>query len=281
MSNARISVVQYLNSVPLAWGILDGPQKDRFDAVYSTPAECAEHLASGKVDVGLIPSIEYQRIAGARVVPGPAIASRYRAGSVLLLSKVPLAQIRTVACDHGSRSSATLTRVVLDAFYRNRPEFRDAEPDAAAMLASSDAALLIGDAALRFNAENRFGTSFSVGDYGQEGPQPIQVFDLVERWNNLTGLPFVFAFWATRQGFSDDAVVEDLAASRAFGLANLDAIADRYSQSLGLEKDFVLNYLERNMQYEMDADGMESLGQYYRNAARLGAIRSARSIDFL
>ena len=281
MTKVRISVVRYLNSVPLAWGILDGPQKDRFDAVYSTPAECAEQLASGKVDIGLIPSIEYQRIAGTRVVPGPAIASRYRAASVLLLSKVPLAQVRSVASDRGSRSSATLARVVLDAFYGNRPEFRDAEPDAAAMLASSDAALLIGDAALGFKAANRFATSFSVGDYGQDGPQPIQVFDLVERWNNLTGLPVVFAFWATRKGFSDGAVVDDLVASREFGLAHLDAIADRYSESLGLEKEFILHYLERNMQYRMDADGVESLGEFYGRAARLGAIRSARSIDFL
>lgn len=281
MAKTRISVVRYLNSVPLAWGILEGPLDDAFEAVYSTPAECAEQLAAGKVDIGLIPSIEYQRIPGSRVIPGPAIASRYRAASVLLLSKVPLPNVRTVACDRGSRSSVALARVILNAFYRNKPEFREAEPDAPAMLASSDAALLIGDAALRFKAENKFATSFKPGDYGQAGPQPIQVFDLVERWNNLVGLPFVFAFWAARKGFSDKSVVDKLVESRERGLANLDTIAVRYAETLGLDKDFLLQYLQKNMEYHMDADGVESLHQFYQMAARVGAIKSARGIDFL
>jgi chorismate dehydratase len=281
VAKIRISVVQYLNSVPLAWGILDGPQKDLFEAVYSTPAECAQELSSGNVDIGLIPSIEYQRIAGSRIVPGPAIASRHRAASVLLLSKVPLARVRTVACDRGSRSSVALARVILNGFYRNRPEFREADPDPAAMLAGNDAALLIGDVALKFKAENKFATSYNVGDYGQDGPQPIQVFDLVERWNNLTGLPFVFAFWCARKGFTDQSVVDALVASREYGLANLDEIATRYAEKLSLDRDFLLQYLGKNMDYNMDRYGIEALGQFYRLAATAGAISSVRGIEFL
>lgn len=281
MAKIRISVVQYLNSVPLAWGILEGPLSNTFEAVYSTPAECAEQLASGKVDIGLIPSIEYRRIPGTRIIPGPAIASRYRAGSVLLLSKVPLTQVRTVACDSGSRSSVALARVILKGFYKTRPDFRETAPDVAAMLAANDAALLIGDVALRFKADNRFATSFEIGDYGQDGPQPIQMFDLVERWNTLTGLPFVFAFWAARKGFTDKGVVEKLVESREFGLSSLDTIAQRYSEKLEIEKDFLLQYLEKNMQYHMDADGVESLRAFYARAAAAGAIKSAGSIDFL
>ena len=281
MAKIRISVVQYLNSVPLAWGILEGPQKEQFEAMYSTPAECAAELAAGNVDIGLIPAIEYQRIAGTRIIPGPAIASRHRAASVLLLSKLPLARIRSVACDRGSRTSVALARVILNSYYKNKPEFRESDPDPAKMLAGSDAALLIGDTALGFKADNKFATSFKVGNYGQEGPEPIQAFDLAERWNTLTGLPFVFAFWAVRAGFSDRGVVEQLVESREFGLADLETIASRYSESLKLDKDFLLQYLEKNMYYNMDADAVEALDQFYTLAARAGAIKSPRGIDFL
>jgi chorismate dehydratase len=281
VAKIRISVVQYLNSVPLAWGILEGPHRDTFEAAYSTPAECAQELSAGNVDIGLIPSIEYQRIAGCTIVPGPAIASRHRAASVLLLSKVPLARVRTVACDRGSRSSVALARAILNGYYRNKPEFREADPNPEAMLRASDAALLIGDIALRFKADNKFSTSFKVNNYGQEGPQPIQVFDLVERWNTLTGLPFVFAFWAARKDFADRSVVEALVESRAFGLANLDKITERYAETLGLDRDFLMQYLGKNMDYNMDRYGVEALLEFYAMAARAGAINSVRSLEFL
>ncbi len=281
MSKVRISVVQYLNSVPLAWGILEGPQKESFEAVYHTPAECAEQLASGKVDIGLIPSIEYQRIPGTRVIPGPAIASTNRAGSVLLLSKVPLARVKTVACDKGSRSSVALTKVILNGYYKNRPEFKESEPDPVTMLASSDAALLIGDSALKFKAENKYATSYKIHGYGQDGPQPIQVFDLVERWSQMTGLPFIFAFWAARKGFNDKSVVDKLVESRAYGLAHLEDIAVRYAEKLSLDKDFLYGYLSRNMDYHMDEYGVEALRQFYAMAKRAGAISAVRGIDFL
>jgi len=194
---------------------------------------------------------------------------------------MPLSKVRSVACDRGSRTSVALTRVILDGFYKNRPTFRESDPDPAQMLVESDAALLIGDIALQFKKDNKYSTSFMVGNYGQEGPQAIQVFDLVERWNSLTGLPFVFAFWTARQGFSEHAVVEQLVDSRAFGLANLDHIAARYAQSLKLDKDFLLQYLEKNMDYNMDQYGVEALHEFYALAVRAGAIKRARGIEFL
>ena len=281
MAKTKVSIVQYLNSVPLAWGILEGPQKDEFEPVFSTPAECAEQLAAGAVDVGLIPSIEYQRIPGTRVIPGPAIASRNRALSVILVSLVPLFRIRSIAFDRASRASVALAQVILNEFYRNEPEFRPSNPDPVAMLADNDAALLIGDVALRYQADNRLPNAENQGGVIREGVEPVQVFDLVERWNNLTGLPFIFAFWAARKEFTDPSVVEKLVESRRFGLAHLDAIAERYAEKLGMEKKFLLDYLEHNMDYHMDSDGVAALGQFYARAASAGAIKSARRIEFL
>jgi len=150
MAKSKISIVKYLNAVPLAWGILEGPQRELFDSVLSTPAECADQLAHGGVDIGLIPSIEFQRIKGCRIVPGPAVAATHRVRSVILVSVVPLWKVKTVACDSGSRTSVALARIIFNEFYHTRPDFRPAEPNITNMLAQSDAALLIGDNALKF-----------------------------------------------------------------------------------------------------------------------------------
>lgn len=277
----RISVVKYLNSVPLAWGILEGPNREDFDARFSTPAECADQLAAGEVDFGLIPSIEYQRIQGSRIVAGPAIVSPHRALSVFLLSLVPLFRVRTVGYDPASRTSEALSRVIFREFYGIDPKFSPAEPDPEKTLAANDAALLIGDAALRYQAENRLPNAGNQHAFLREGPEPVQNFDLAERWNNLTGLPFVFAFWAARPGFRDRIAEEKLLESRAYGLAHLDIIAARYSESLGLDESFLRGYLTRNLDYHMDSRCVEALQEFYGLARKHGILRSTRGIEFL
>ena len=281
VAKTKISVVHYLNTAPLAWGILEGPQKDQFEVVLSTPAECAAQLASGDVDLGLIPSIEYQRIPGTHIIAGPAVASHSRALSVILLSLVPLFRIRSVAHDSASRASVALTQVVLNEFYGNKPEFLPGEPVPATMLADNDAALLIGDPALRYRFDNQLPNAENEKGIIRDGAEPVQVFDLMERWNNLTGLPFVFAFWAARKGYSDSSVADGLIESRAFGLENLDTIAERYEEKLGIEKAFLLDYLKKNMDYHMDSDGVAALEQFYQMAGRVGALKSVRGIEFL
>jgi chorismate dehydratase len=277
----RISVVKYLNAVPLAWGILEGPNKDHFDAVFSTPAECAEQLASGAVDIGLIPSIAYQRIPGSRIIPGAAVASPRRALSVFMLSLVPLFRVKTVGYDPASRTSEALARIVFGEYYGIHPEFRPAAPDPVSMLKDNDAALLIGDRALDYQARHRLPNGPAQQSFLRNGPEPAHMFDLAERWNNLTGLGFVFAFWAARPGFRDPDAAKRLLESRAFGLANLDAIAARYSEVLSLEVDFVRRYLDTNLDYHMDAAGVEALGLFYDLAAKHGALKSVRRMEFL
>jgi chorismate dehydratase len=276
----KISVVKYLNAVPLAWGILEGPQKADFEPILSTPAECADQLAKGSVDVGLIPSIEYQRIKGSRIVPGPAVASIYQVRSVILVSMVPLWKVKTVACDNGSRTSVALTRIIFDEFYHIHPDFRPVEPNVAQMLSQNDAALLIGDTALKFMEENDLPNLESQKPLLRQGAEPLEVFDLAERWRFLTGLPFVFAFWAVRSGFNDPGIVDKLKASRDYGVANIPTIAEKYSERLGIKKEFVQAYLEKNVHYYMDQECLESLRMFYEKAAKVGAIKSVRGLQF-
>jgi chorismate dehydratase len=280
-SKSKISIVKYLNAVPLAWGILEGSQKESFDPVLSTPAECADQLAQGRVDIGLIPSIEYQRIKGCRIVPGPAVAATHRVRSVILVSVVPLWKVKTVACDSGSRTSVALAKIVFSEFYHTHPDFRPAEPDVANMLAQSDAALLIGDNALRFMEANERPNIETQKPLVRLGSEPLQVFDLVERWRFLTGLPFVFAFWAVRDGFPDSRVVDALKQSRDYGVAHIPTIAEKYSESLKIKKEFIQEYLERNVHYYMDRACLDALQLFYEKAANVGAIKSVRGPEFI
>jgi chorismate dehydratase len=277
----KISIVKYLNAVPLAWGILEGPQKEAFTPVLSTPAECAEQLAKGSVDIGLIPSIEYQRIKGSRIVPGPAVASLYFVRSVILVSVMPLWKVRTVACDSGSRTSVALAKIIFNEFYHTHPDFRPAEPNLANMLAQSDAALLIGDNALKFMEENDLPNLERQKPFLRLGAEPLEVFDLAERWRFLTGLPFVFAFWAVRDGFKDSGIVDALKASRDFGVANIPAIAAKYSDTLHMKKEFLQAYLEKNVHYYMDQSCLEALDLFYEKAAKVGSVKSARGLQFV
>jgi chorismate dehydratase len=280
-SKNKISIVKYLNAVPLAWGILEGAQKEMFDAVLSTPAECAEQLSRGGVDIGLIPSIEFQRIKDCRIVPGPAVASLYFVRSVILVSELPLWKVKTVACDNGSRTSVALSKIIFNEFYHTHPDFRPAEPDLANMLAQSDAALLIGDNALKFMEQNNRPDAERQKPLLRHGAEPLEVFDLAERWRFLTGLPFVFAFWAVRGGFKDESIVDTLKKSRDFGVAGIPQIAARYSETLQIKKEFIQEYLEKNVHYYMDESSLESLKLFYEMAAKVGAIKSPRKLLFI
>ena len=281
MAKSKISIVKYLNAVPLAWGILEGPQKEVFDPILNTPAECSDQLSNRHVDIGLIPSIEFQRIKGCRIVPGPAVASVHRVRSVILVSIVPLWKVKTVACDSGSRTSVALARVIFSEFYHIHPDFRPAEPDLGNMLAQSDAALLIGDTALKFMETHERPNIELQKPFVRLGSEPLQVFDLAERWRFLTGVPFVFAFWAARDGYDDKTVVDTLKRSRDFGAANIPTIAQRYSEPLQIKKEYIREYLEQNVHYYMDSACLEALQLFYEKAAQVGAIKSVRALQFL
>jgi chorismate dehydratase len=115
----------------------------------------------------------------------------------------------------------------------------------------------------------------------RQGAEPLEIFDLVERWQVLTGLPFIFAFWAVRSGFSDRTVVDALNKSRDFGVANIKAISEIYSKQLDMKEESIRQYLETNIHYSMDHASVEGLELFYEKAAHAGAISSVRRLEFL
>ena len=261
----RVSTIEYLNTVPLTWSLLRRGS-DKLEFSITVPSQCAEQLARGEADVGLIPSIEYARIPGLAVLAGPAIASRSQVHSILLLTARPLEKIRTVAADTSSRTTVALAELLLRCRYGNRVELVPSAPEPARMLKQCDAAVLIGDPALRYGLRPQLG---------------IRAVDLVAEWRAWTGLPFVFAFWAARQEVADPELAQLFLEAREQGLAALPQIIPEEARRRGLPEPLVEEYLCRNLCYDMDAECRAGLDHFYRLAAEHGMISSAPRLHWV
>jgi len=247
-NSLRFSIIDYLNALPLNMAFKDGRYLDKAELMYDFPSQCADNLASGRADVGLISSIEYQRIPDLRIVPHICIASRQEVRSVLLLTKKDLGDVKQIALDRFSRSSVALLRILLHRRYNMRPHFVTMSPDATQMLAEADAALIIGDAALQLQE----------GDY--------QVIDLAREWFTETGLPFVFAFWTMRAAIANARVARLLLEARDYGLARIPGRIEEIRARWPLDEEMILSYFRDNIHYELGEEEHKSLLRFYQYA---------------
>lgn len=262
------------------WDFEHGQAGRDFDISYTLPSACARALHSATADIGIIPAAAYTQISGLEILPEVAIASRRAVRSILLVSRVPIDKIRSVALDTSSMTSVALTKVLFEKWLGGGRAFVSMEPDLDKMLGAHDAGLLIGDPALQVDRAR------------------YHTLDLAEEWIRRTGKPFVFAFWAVRQSVlcgdgrlsaspSDAGVeVQNLAAtfqsSRDHGLqpSSLNHIAREWAPRLGLKEEEVHSYLTENIYYHLDAPCMEGLRLFYRYAAEIGALPQAPEIRF-
>jgi chorismate dehydratase len=240
--------------------MVHGSQRGKFDLQLAIPSSCADAVGQHRADVGIVPSIEFQRLDQVEILSGMSIASKHEVKSVLLLSKMPLADVQTVALDKSSRTSAALVRVLLHKFYSRRVTFSPAAPDPAEMLKHADAALLIGDPALTYR-----------------GPV-AHVYDLAAEWRKFTGLPFVFALWMGHGNLAR--YHADFTASLNFGLAHIDDIAAEYAPKLGITPSAVKVYLTRNIDYSLDEENRQGLQLFYKLAHEAGVIPAEKELLF-
>jgi len=244
----RVSAVSYLNTSPLVWGMLHGGQRDLFDLEFRLPADCADHLASGAADIGIVPSFELTR-QDLEIIPGAGIACHGAVRSILLISRPPAAQIRTLALDSSSRTSVALACVILERRYGAVPQTVSHAPDLDAMLRMADAALIIGDPALHIDPVSL----------------PWHVYDLGAEWVEMTGLPMVFAVWAGHKGTVTPEVVAAFQESCRYGLSRLEEIVVAESRARGFAPDLVRDYLTRHIVHELgprEYQGMELFLEY-------------------
>jgi len=262
MPKLRVGIVNYLNSKPLAWGFLKGHHADLFEPSYHPPAQVAQLLADGDLDVGLIPSIEVQRIPHLRVLPDLCVGAIEEARSVLLVSRAPFDRIRRVALDENSRTSMALVRIVLEEGHGLRPDYVTQRADLERMLDEADAALLIGDPALHV-------------DRGQ-----YRTLDLAAEWRRMTGLPFVFAVWACRLGVDLPVLPFYFKSSLRYGLSSLDILVRECAAEVGLDPAEVRDYLTRNLHYFLRSEEQAGLEEFFRRCAAKGLIAEPRPIEF-
>lgn len=248
-SSLEIGAVSYLNSRPLVEGLSDLLPSARLTLDY--PSRLADALASGWMDVALIPSVEYFRRPGYEVISDACVAARGEVLSVKLYCRVHPGDIRTLALDEGSRTSAALTKVILAERYGVIPKTEQLRMDSTTSDSRADAVLLIGDRAMHNPTE-----SF------------VEVIDLGQFWYDWTGLPFVFAMWVARQESNTDGVEECLSQARDLGLARVGRIARDAAPRLGISEELAFNYLTRNLHYHMTSAERSGLKLFCELAAQ-------------
>ena len=263
----RLSIIDYLNAAPLNHGFKHGLGWEHFHLKFQTPSACSDHLRKGEVDAGIVSSIEYLRIPELSIVPGLCIASPKRVRSVVLLSKVPPEQIASLALDTSSRTSVVLAQILLRERYGVTPAVQDMGPDLEAMLADHDAALMIGDTAMRAPRQGLF------------------VLDLAEEWHSWTGLPFVFALWLVRKDAPELPVPGGVAPffhrSLEIGLSQLPAIVEEARRTIGWTKLELNEYLTENISYTLGEAERTSLALFFEKAVRQGFAPELKPLRFL
>ena len=251
----RIGAVSYLNSKPLVEGLAELLPETQIRLDF--PSRLADHLASGKLDIALVPSIEYFRGHDYEIISNACVAAHGPVLSVKLYTRVPWGEIRTLALDEGSRTSATLARILLAERHGVFPALEPLPLNHRTEDTTADAVLLIGDRAI-LPPKERF----------------LATLDLGEEWHNWTGLPFVFAMWvanvrARRPEGDLDTVTRALSKSRDLGVARLNEIALREAPLLGLSFPTTISYLSKNLQFHLGNAERSGLKMFYELAAGL------------
>jgi chorismate dehydratase len=266
----RISAISFLNTAPLMWDFEQGPHAkllgEQFEISYTIPSKCAAALAAGEADIGLIPSVTYLSIPDLVIVPEVAIAARGPVRSILLISRKPLEQVRTVAADVSSRTSVVLCRLLMKNWLRKaepEPDFIGMEPQLDAMLAHCDAALVIGDSALRVRRQD-----FPV------------VVDLAEEWLRVTGKAFVFAFWAVRAEAARPQFAQIFRQSRDHGLEpeNVATISRLWAPRVGISEDAVAEYLTQAICYSLDGGTIDGLQLFWKLGSEAGMLPAPKPL---
>jgi chorismate dehydratase len=258
----RLAASSYLNTAPLIWSFKHGARKEEVTLIDALPSSCADLLAGGQIDFGLVPTIEYQRIENVTLVPGVCVGSRQKVRSVVLVSRLNnLKKARTVALDESSRTSATLVRIIFKEFLAVEPEWSNHSPDLKEMLRVNDAALIIGDPAMTFAREG------------------LRVWDLAALWHDFTGLGFVFAMWIAADKNSSRSSAIDFVQACKEGMAQRNEIFDYYEQILGLPRSELETYLTENITFFLDADLRKGLELYYQLAHKNGLIAGLKPLN--
>jgi chorismate dehydratase len=269
----RVGHIQFLNCLPLYWGLARSGALLDVELTKDTPDRLNDALVAGDLDIGPISLVEYLRNADdLLLLPDLAVGSDGPVLSVVLVSAVPLEEIRTVALGSTSRTSVLLARLMLEQTYGLAPTYSVMPPDLGVMLREADAAVVIGDVALR--------ATFI------DGPRlGLTVVDLGAAWKRMSGLPMVFAVWAARRDYAQQhpqGVADVAAAFRAsmdLALDRVDEVAGDAARWEEFEPDLLARYFT-TLDFRLGAAQQQGIREFARRAAAAGQVPPLRSLDF-
>lgn len=257
----RIGAVSYLNTKPLVHRLTE--LLPEAEVVYAVPSRLSEALASGELDVALAPSIELANHPEWTIVSDACIGCRGPVLSVKLAFRVPPAEVRTLALDEGSRTSAVLAQLLLRELHGVQPRLSSLPIGCGPENSKADAVLVIGDRAIRTD----------------EGAC-TEVWDLGDRWCRWAEQPLVFAMWLARPGVCTPAVAAALATARDEGCRHLHEIAREEAEAMRLPQELVEEYLCRNLYFHFGPQQLSGLELFYERAAAWGLIHAAPRVVF-
>jgi chorismate dehydratase len=250
----RVGCVPYLNAKPVVdW--FHSPSCDTdAEVIYAVPSDLAGMLRQGLLDVALVSTVELFQAPGLRVLPDISISADGPVRSVRLFSRVPFGKIRSVALDSGSLTSVALAKILLAEEFGLSPQVERHEPDLESMLARADAALIIGR-------------------LDEFEPCPPYVLDLGEAWKRLTGLPFCYAAWLTREDVPTDPMLDVLDRAKEWGKLHRGELVRHWSQKLALPTARVGEYLCQVINYDLGPAERKAIELFQEKCAALGLIQ--------
>ncbi|MEY9962157.1 chorismate dehydratase [Streptacidiphilus sp. MAP12-16] len=256
----RVGHIQFLNCLPIYWGLARSGSLLDLDLTKDTPERLSDALVAGDLDISPITCVEYLRNADDLVVlPDIAVGSDGPVLSCVIVSQVPLDQLdgRRVALGSTSRTSVRLAQLLLTEQYRVEPDYYTCPPDLALMMQEADAAVLIGDAALRA----------TMHDAPRLG---LDVHDLGEMWKAWTGLPFVFAVWAVRRDFLEREpelareVHRAFLDSRDLSMAEVDKVAEQTSRWESFDQELLRRYFAEALDFSFGERQLAGMREFAR-----------------
>ena len=231
LNRYKISAISYTNTKPFVYGLQHSGIVEKIELIFDVPAECARKLIEDTVDIGIVPVAALLLIPNYQIVADYCIGAVGAVDSVFIFSNKPAEEIRTLRLDLQSRTSNNLAKVLLKNYLKNVPEIVEGE---------AEAFVEIGDRT-----------------FGKKDKYPF-VYDLAEEWQKFTGLPFVFAVWASNKPISE-AFVNEFNSALKLGLDHREEIISELPQ----RDDFdFCDYLMNKLQYDLDDKKRQAIDKY-------------------
>jgi chorismate dehydratase len=239
LEKIKVGIVNYLNTIPLLYGINHSPLKDFVELIHDYPSNIASFLMKGQVDIGLVPVAILPRLKEYHIYTEYCIGCDGPVASVCLFSEVPIEDVETILLDYQSHTSVSLLRILLRSYWKVTPSLVETTSDYRSSIREVTAGLVIGDRSFEQRKKSKF------------------VYDLGEAWKKYTGLPFVFATWTSTRHL-DEKFVHAFDEANAMGVQSIQRIIETIPYSLFDMKEYFTNFIS----YKLDDDKRKGLNHF-------------------